>query len=223
MKCLHLSSLPHPVLANLLGFQALIQYQGRQNAISARTSLQGRNIYDGCCQLDIQFSNLDELQVHYNNERSRDFTNPNLPTEQKGRSSQHPGYGDAGGIWIPTGGYCSVHGLNINETVLSDLGATTVKSVCQLTSLFLKFFVSVAVIKQTSFFPAWQMLLSTHILFVASFCGKLLEHAFYSSLANRKAFDQTWIVDIIWAHITHIYVSIWYGVLLDSLTGSSLL
>nr|KJB28978.1 hypothetical protein B456_005G078200 [Gossypium raimondii] len=78
------------------GFQALIQYQGRQNAISARTSLQGRNIYDGCCQLDIQFSNLDELQVHYNNERSRDFTNPNLPTEQKGRSSQHPGYGDAG-------------------------------------------------------------------------------------------------------------------------------
>ncbi|XP_039020717.1 polypyrimidine tract-binding protein homolog 3 isoform X2 [Hibiscus syriacus] len=77
------------------GFQALIQYEERQNAISARTSLQGRNIYDGCCQLDIQFSNLDELQVHYNNDRSRDFTNPNLPTEQKGRSSQ-PGYGDAG-------------------------------------------------------------------------------------------------------------------------------
>ncbi|KAK8480509.1 hypothetical protein V6N13_065394 [Hibiscus sabdariffa] len=77
------------------GFQALIQYDGQQNAISARTSLKGRNIYDGCCQLDIQFSNLDELQVHYNNDRSRDFTNPNLPTEQKGRSSQ-PGYGDAG-------------------------------------------------------------------------------------------------------------------------------
>ncbi|KAH1260608.1 Polypyrimidine tract-binding 3 [Glycine max] len=49
---------------------------------------EGRNIYDGCCQLDIQFSNLDELQVNYNNDRSRDFTNPNLPTEQKGRSSQ---------------------------------------------------------------------------------------------------------------------------------------
>lgn len=75
------------------GFQALIQYQSRQSAVVARTTLQGRNIYDGCCQLDIQFSNLDELQVNYNNERSRDFTNPNLPTEQKGRSSQ-PAYGE---------------------------------------------------------------------------------------------------------------------------------
>ncbi|XP_040997198.1 polypyrimidine tract-binding protein homolog 3-like [Juglans microcarpa x Juglans regia] len=80
------------------GFQALIQYQSRQSAVVARTALQGRNIYDGCCQLDIQFSNLDELQVNYNNERSRDFTNPNLPTEQKGRSSQ-PGYGEAGGTY----------------------------------------------------------------------------------------------------------------------------
>ncbi|KAI4346527.1 hypothetical protein L6164_007417 [Bauhinia variegata] len=77
------------------GFQALIQYQSRQSALIARSTLQGRNIYDGCCQLDIQFSNLDELQVNYNNERSRDFTNPNLPTEQKGRPSQ-PNYGDAG-------------------------------------------------------------------------------------------------------------------------------
>ncbi|KAB1201079.1 hypothetical protein CJ030_MR0G005135 [Morella rubra] len=66
------------------GFQALIQYQSRQSAVVARTALQGRNIYDGCCQLDIQFS--------------KDFTNPNLPTEQKGRSSQ-PGYGDAGGMY----------------------------------------------------------------------------------------------------------------------------
>ncbi|KAK7315274.1 hypothetical protein VNO77_33812 [Canavalia gladiata] len=80
------------------GFQALIQYQSRQSAVTARSTLQGRNIYDGCCQLDIQFSNLDELQVNYNNDRSRDFTNPNLPTEQKGRSSQ-PGYGDAGAMY----------------------------------------------------------------------------------------------------------------------------
>lgn len=80
------------------GFQALIQYQTRQSAVLARNSLQGRNIYDGCCQLDIQFSNLDELQVNYNNERSRDFTNPSLPSEQKGRSSQ-PGYNDAGGMY----------------------------------------------------------------------------------------------------------------------------
>ncbi|KAF1878319.1 hypothetical protein Lal_00046986, partial [Lupinus albus] len=70
------------------GCQALIQYQSRQSAVTAKNALQGRNVYDGCCQLDIQFSNLDELQVNYNNDRSRDFTNPNLPTEQKGRPSQ---------------------------------------------------------------------------------------------------------------------------------------
>uniref|UniRef100_A0A2P2MFI9 Polypyrimidine tract-binding protein homolog 3 n=1 Tax=Rhizophora mucronata TaxID=61149 RepID=A0A2P2MFI9_RHIMU len=38
---------------------------------------------------------LDELQVNYNNDRSRDFTNPSLPSEQKGRSLQ-TGYGDVG-------------------------------------------------------------------------------------------------------------------------------
>ncbi|KAJ6399117.1 hypothetical protein OIU77_019796 [Salix suchowensis] len=79
------------------GFQALIQYQSRQSAVEARTSLQGRNIYDGCCHLDIQFSNLDELQVNYNNDTSRDFTNPNLPSEQKARSSQQPSYGNVAG------------------------------------------------------------------------------------------------------------------------------
>nr|GEY53772.1 polypyrimidine tract-binding protein homolog 3-like isoform X1 [Tanacetum cinerariifolium] len=42
--------------------QALIQFQSRQNAIVARNSLQGCNIYEGCRQLDIQFSNLEELQ-----------------------------------------------------------------------------------------------------------------------------------------------------------------
>ncbi|XVE60106.1 hypothetical protein DITRI_Ditri05aG0100500 [Diplodiscus trichospermus] len=105
VEVLHQVFSPHGFVEKIVtfqksaGFQALIQYQARQSAVTARTSLQGRNIYDGCCQLDIQFSNLDELQVHYNNDRSRDFTNPNLPTEQKGRTSQHPGYGDAGGMY----------------------------------------------------------------------------------------------------------------------------
>ncbi|XP_074264295.1 polypyrimidine tract-binding protein homolog 3-like [Silene latifolia] len=80
------------------GFQALIQFQTRQSATAAMSALHGRNIYDGCCQLDIQYSNLTELQVNYNNDRSRDFTNPDLPTEQRGRSSQS-GYGDAGGVY----------------------------------------------------------------------------------------------------------------------------
>ncbi|KAI7744138.1 hypothetical protein M8C21_010926 [Ambrosia artemisiifolia] len=122
VEVLHQVFSPHGYVEKIVtfqksaGFQALIQFQLRQSAVAARNSLQGRNIYDGCCQLDIQFSNLEELQVNYNNERSRDFTNPSLPSEQKGRPSQ-PGYGDAGGmctlqvngaathIWISTGGF----------------------------------------------------------------------------------------------------------------------
>lgn len=64
------------------GLQALLQYASQPSAVQARTTLQGRNIYDGCCTLDIQYSNLQELQVNYNNERTRDFTNAALPSEQ---------------------------------------------------------------------------------------------------------------------------------------------
>ncbi|KAJ8640972.1 hypothetical protein MRB53_017666 [Persea americana] len=101
VEVLHQVFSPHGFVEKLVtfqksaGFQALIQYQLLPSAVQARNALQGRNIYDGCCQLDIQFSNLTELQVNYNNERSRDFTNPSLPSEQRGSSSQ-PGYGDSG-------------------------------------------------------------------------------------------------------------------------------
>uniref|UniRef100_A0A7I4AQW7 RRM domain-containing protein n=1 Tax=Physcomitrium patens TaxID=3218 RepID=A0A7I4AQW7_PHYPA len=64
------------------GLQALLQYASQSSAVQARSTLQGRNIYDGCCTLDIQYSNLQELQVNYNNERTRDFTNAALPSEQ---------------------------------------------------------------------------------------------------------------------------------------------
>ncbi|KAL8234010.1 hypothetical protein R6Q59_020110 [Mikania micrantha] len=103
VEVLHQVFSPHGYVEKIVtfqksaGFQSLIQFQLRQSAVAARNSLQGRNIYDGCCQLDIQFSNLEELQVNYNNERSRDFTNPSLPSEQKGRPSQ-AGYGEAGGM-----------------------------------------------------------------------------------------------------------------------------
>ncbi|KAL4354453.1 hypothetical protein GQ457_06G026690 [Hibiscus cannabinus] len=43
-----------------IGVQFLVQYQG-YGAIAARSSLQGRNIYDGCCQLDIQIWNDKEV------------------------------------------------------------------------------------------------------------------------------------------------------------------
>eukprot|EP01102_Stenamoeba_stenopodia_P000485 TRINITY_DN1045_c0_g1_i2.p1 TRINITY_DN1045_c0_g1~~TRINITY_DN1045_c0_g1_i2.p1 ORF type:complete len:394 (-),score=68.09 TRINITY_DN1045_c0_g1_i2:131-1312(-) len=62
------------------GFQALIQFLDTASAVEAKTELDGQNIYSGCCTLRIQYSSLQNLNVKYNNEKSRDFTNPNLPT-----------------------------------------------------------------------------------------------------------------------------------------------
>ena len=61
-------------------FQALIQYDTQKNAESARVALNGQNVYTGCCSLKIDYSKLTSLNVKYNNEKSRDFTNPTLPS-----------------------------------------------------------------------------------------------------------------------------------------------
>ncbi|XP_074641879.1 polypyrimidine tract-binding protein 1-like isoform X13 [Tubulanus polymorphus] len=60
-------------------FQALIQMANPLSARLAKDDLNGKNIYNGCCTLKIDFSKLNALNVKYNNEKSRDFTNNNLP------------------------------------------------------------------------------------------------------------------------------------------------
>ncbi|KAG0587685.1 hypothetical protein KC19_2G183400 [Ceratodon purpureus] len=91
------------------GLQALLQFASQLSATQARNTLQGRNIYDGCCTLDIQFSNLQELQVNYNNERTRDFTNAGLPSEQPrpgnpGNNIMSSLFGEGGNIYNMQGG-----------------------------------------------------------------------------------------------------------------------
>ncbi|CAF0875666.1 unnamed protein product [Brachionus calyciflorus] len=61
-------------------FQALIQMRDAQSAQNARQALNGQNIYNGCCTLQIEFAKLLNLEVKYNNEKSRDFTNLLLPS-----------------------------------------------------------------------------------------------------------------------------------------------
>lgn len=72
------------------GFQALIQFLDVASAVEAKLELDGQNIYSGCCTLRIQFSSLQDLKVKYNNEKSWDFTNPNLPTTPATDSTSHP-------------------------------------------------------------------------------------------------------------------------------------
>uniref|UniRef100_A0A096M8X6 Polypyrimidine tract-binding protein 1 n=1 Tax=Poecilia formosa TaxID=48698 RepID=A0A096M8X6_POEFO len=66
-------------------FQALIQYADAMTAQHAKLSLDGQNIYNACCTLRISFSKLTSLNVKYNNDKSRDYTRPDLPTAD----SQH--------------------------------------------------------------------------------------------------------------------------------------
>jgi polypyrimidine tract-binding protein 1 len=61
-------------------FQALIQYPDVITAQAAKLSLDGQNIYNACCTLRIEYSKLANLNVKYNNDKSRDYTNPTLPT-----------------------------------------------------------------------------------------------------------------------------------------------
>ncbi|NXC49757.1 PTBP3 protein, partial [Penelope pileata] len=60
-------------------FQALLQYADPVNAYYAKMALNGRNIYNACCTLHIDYSKLTSLKVKYNNEKSRDFTRLDLP------------------------------------------------------------------------------------------------------------------------------------------------
>lgn len=79
-------------------FQALIQYPDTQSAQSAKQALDGQNIYNSCCTLRIDYSKMSSLNVKYNNDKSRDYTNPNLPTGDG--NDQIPGLGGglAGGL-----------------------------------------------------------------------------------------------------------------------------
>jgi polypyrimidine tract-binding protein 1 len=65
-------------------FQSLLQYSDVASAIAAKRELDGQNIYAGCCTLRLQYSSLTNLNVKYNNEKSRDFTNPSLPSGPAG-------------------------------------------------------------------------------------------------------------------------------------------
>uniref|UniRef100_A0A669BAT5 Polypyrimidine tract binding protein 1a n=1 Tax=Oreochromis niloticus TaxID=8128 RepID=A0A669BAT5_ORENI len=70
-------------------FQALIQYADAMTAQHAKMSLDGQNIYNACCTLRISFSKLTSLNVKYNNDKSRDYTRPDLPTADSQPSIDH--------------------------------------------------------------------------------------------------------------------------------------
>uniref|UniRef100_A0A671QRG5 Polypyrimidine tract-binding protein 1 n=1 Tax=Sinocyclocheilus anshuiensis TaxID=1608454 RepID=A0A671QRG5_9TELE len=70
-------------------FQALLQFADGLTAQHAKLALDGQNIYNGCCTLRISFSKLTSLNVKYNNDKSRDYTRPDLPTGDSQHAIEH--------------------------------------------------------------------------------------------------------------------------------------
>jgi len=76
-------------------------------AVMYDQSLNGQNIYNGCCTLRIDFSKLQELNVKFNNDKSWDFTNPNLPSGD----SMQPLLDTSGDGILGSFGSSGLHGL----------------------------------------------------------------------------------------------------------------
>ncbi|XP_031769278.1 polypyrimidine tract-binding protein 2 isoform X2 [Galleria mellonella] len=107
-------------------FQALIQYPDTLSAQTAKTALDGQNIYNGCCTLRIDYSKMTCLNVKYNNDKSRDYTNPTLPS---GDSDAHQLL-TSGGVLAPQflglgSGLASPYGVGVGGVGLPAFGALT--------------------------------------------------------------------------------------------------
>ncbi|KAI1289246.1 Polypyrimidine tract-binding protein 2 [Halotydeus destructor] len=73
--------------------QALVQYENNYSAQSAKSSLDGQAMFGGTSNiLRVDYSKLTSLNVKFNNEKSRDYTNPLLPT-----GNSYNGSGDMNG------------------------------------------------------------------------------------------------------------------------------
>ncbi|KAL5022332.1 hypothetical protein ScPMuIL_001487 [Solemya velum] len=105
-------------------FQALIQFGDSVSANAAKLSLDGQNIYNGCCTLRIDYSKLSNLNVKYNNDKSRDFTNPNLPSGDPALD-QAMQYGGAPGVVASPFATMAGLGMGMGPTPLTAIGATT--------------------------------------------------------------------------------------------------
>ncbi|KAJ8278715.1 hypothetical protein COCON_G00057810 [Conger conger] len=100
-------------------FQALLQYSDGLTAQHAKLSLDGQNIYNACCTLHINFSKLTSLNVKYNNDKSRDYTRPDLPTGDSQPTLDHhamaAAFGETLHSWAPglisANPYAGAHGF----------------------------------------------------------------------------------------------------------------
>ncbi|XP_062843648.1 heterogeneous nuclear ribonucleoprotein L2 isoform X2 [Trichomycterus rosablanca] len=72
------------------GVQAMVEFDSVQSAQRAKASLNGADIYSGCCTLKIEYAKPTRLNVFKNDQDTWDYTNPNLGNQGA----------DAEGDWV---------------------------------------------------------------------------------------------------------------------------
>ncbi|XP_077981209.1 polypyrimidine tract-binding protein 1-like isoform X2 [Glandiceps talaboti] len=113
-------------------FQTLIQFADSVSAQAAKLSLDGQNIYNACCTLKIDYSKLTTLNVKYNNEKSRDYTRPDLPSGDGQPPIDAMAYGSAAPGMLPTPFATATGAAFANPALAGYAGAT---DLCQYFSV----------------------------------------------------------------------------------------
>ncbi|XP_008191778.1 heterogeneous nuclear ribonucleoprotein L isoform X1 [Tribolium castaneum] len=78
------------------GVQAMVEFDSVESAVRAKETLNGADIYSGCCTLKIDFAKPEKLNVHKNDSESWDYTVSMMKENTNGRPQpllQEPHYG----------------------------------------------------------------------------------------------------------------------------------
>jgi hnRNP-L/PTB/hephaestus splicing factor len=114
---LHKILSPYGTISRIVIFRksnlhALCEFENPEACAAAQRALDGKDIYDNCCTLKVDFSRNNRLNVRVNNDLSRDFTNPDLPTTSGAPARFEPRGGDRFDARTPPsgpGGFASPH------------------------------------------------------------------------------------------------------------------
>lgn len=89
------------------GVQAMVEFDNVESAKRAKSTLNGCDVYSGCCTLKIEFAKPTRLNIHKNDNESFDYTNPNLgsggPPAQPLAQQQHQPPPNSDGVIDETG------------------------------------------------------------------------------------------------------------------------
>lgn len=83
-----------------IDFQALVQFNSPDAAASARMYLEGKDIFQGCCHIRVNYSQRPNIVVKENNAKSRDFTSPASFGGGSGMLNQYGDFGMASAMGL---------------------------------------------------------------------------------------------------------------------------